>query len=114
MNFINEFIEVLERRRGEFEPLISGGKELSEIEASLGNHLHHHWHNNPLPATSYEREFSVDSSSASRTLANGIDLFIVRALMIGSDNTEFKKLKLEMLKGIRDPTTASTFERVLR
>jgi hypothetical protein len=114
VNFISEFIEVLEKRRGEFESLLSGGKELGEFEVSLGNHLQHHWHENPVPETIYEREFSVDSSSASRTLANGIDLFIVRALMIGSDGVEHKQLKFEMLKGIRDPTTASTLERVLR
>lgn len=114
MKFISEFIEVLERRRSEFEPLLSRGKELSEIEVSLGNQLQYHWHENPPPKTNYEREFSVDSSSASRTLENGIDLFIIRALMIGSDETEHKQLKFEMLKGIRDPTIASTFERVLR
>jgi hypothetical protein len=114
VNFISEFIELLEKRRGEFEPLLSGGKELGEIEVSLGNQLQYHWHENPSPETIYEREFSVDSSSASRTLANGLDLFIVRALMIGSDGSEHKQLKFEMLKGIRDPTIASTFERVLR
>ena len=67
MNFISEFIEVLEKRRDEFEPLLSGGREPSEIEISLGNHLKHHWHENPPSETIYEREFSVDSSSASRT-----------------------------------------------
>jgi hypothetical protein len=114
LNFINEFIEVLEKRRGEFKLLFNGGKELNEIEVSLRNHLEDHWHENPSPRKIFEKEFSVDSSSASRSLANGIDLFIVRALMIGSDRTERKKLKLEMLKGISDPTIASTFERVLR
>jgi hypothetical protein len=114
VNFINEFIEVLDRRRGEFEQLVSGGKEPTEIEISLMNHLQHHWHDNPPPKNIFEREFSVDSSSASRTLSNGIDLFIVRALMIGSDGSAHKQLKFEMLKGIRDPAIASTFERVLR
>jgi hypothetical protein len=114
VNFINEFIEVIEKRRGEFKPLLSGSKELNEIEVSLRNHLQIHWHNNISPRKNFEREFSVDSSSASRTLANGIDFFIIRALMIGSDRTEHKHLKFEMLKGIRDSTIASTFERILR
>jgi hypothetical protein len=82
VNFINEFIEVLDRRRGEFEQLVSGGKEPTEIEISLMNHLQHHWHDNPP--------------------------------MIGSDGSAHKQLKFEMLKGIRDPAIASTFERVLR
>jgi len=114
MNFISEFIEVLERRRGEFEPLLIGGKEPSEMEITLRDHLQHHWHDNPIPKTAFDKVFSVDSSSASRTLANGIDLFIVRALMLGSDGTAHKQLKFEMIKGIRDSTIASTFERVLR
>ena len=114
MNFISKFIEVLERRRGEFEPLLISSTELSEIEVTLRNQLQHHWHDIPPHKTDFSREFSVDSSSASRTLANGVDLFIVRALMIGSDGTEIKQLKFEMLKGIRDPTIATTFERILR
>lgn len=105
---------MLERRRNEFQPLISPSITPSDIEIKLGDQLAHHWHRCPPSQVKYAREFSVDSSSASRTLANGIDLFIIRALMIGSDEKEFKQLKVEMLKGIRDPTTASTFERVLR
>lgn len=114
MNFISEFIEVLERRKQEFMPLLQDKKELSDLEVSLKNCLEHHWHSIPSPRKIFEREFAVDSSSASRTLANGIDLFLINALMIGSDGTKYKQLKFEMLKGIRDPTISSTFERVLR
>ncbi len=111
---MNEFITLIENRREEFKSILDPNTVPNDIEIKLSNQLQVHWHNLPIPASVYDREFSIDSSSASRTLANGIDLFIIRALMVGSDGTEFKQMKFELLKGIRDPTTASTFERVLR
>ena len=111
---MNEFITLIENRREEFKSILDPNTVPNDIEIKLSNQLQLHWHNLPIPASVYDREFSIDSSSASRTLANGIDLFIIRALMVGSDGTEFKQMKFELLKGIRDPTTASTFERVLR
>ncbi len=111
---MNEFITILENRREEFKSILDPNTAPNDIEIKLSNQLHLHWHNLPVPTSVYPREFSIDSSSAARTLANGIDLFVIRALLLGSDGTEFKQLKFELLKGIRDPTTASTFERVLR
>lgn len=113
MNFVNEFIEEIQRQKSELLALL-GRREPNEAEVRLRKQLLTHWHDLPKAESSSSGEFSVDSSSASRSLLNGVDLFIVRALMLGSDGSRFKKINFEMMHGITDPTLASTFERVLR
>ena len=113
MNFVNEFIEEIQRQKSELLSLL-GRREPNELEVRLRKQLLTHWHHLPNGESSSSREFSVDSSSASRSLLNGIDLFIVRALMLGSDGSRFKKMNFEMMRGITDPTLASRFERILR
>ena len=43
-------------------------------------------------------EYAVDSSSASRSLVNGVDFFVVRALMLGSDDSQKRKLEFDFIK----------------
>ena len=109
-----EFVEEIERKRGEFVKLLGLYDEPSEIDIILKKQLQSHWNRLPAPNNTFSREFSVDSSSASRSLSNGVDFFIVRALMLGADNSSYKLLKFEMIPGIRDSIISSTFERVLR
>jgi hypothetical protein len=84
------------------------------IESILKEELKKHWHNLPEPLNYFTNEFSVDSSSASRTLINGVDFFLIRALMLGTGNYTKPKLRFEMVKGIRDYNVINSFERILR
>lgn len=113
MNFVNELIVEIQRQRPELLSLL-GKREASEIEKRLRKRLSIHWHALPEPERSPPKEFAVDSSSALRSLLNGIDIFIVRALMLGSEGSRFKNVRFEMRRGITDPTLASKFERILR
>jgi len=76
--------------------------------------LEKHWHSLPPPEPAYTHEYSVDSSSASRSLSNGIDFFIIRALILGSGGYSKSKLRFEMVKGISDDRVSVDFERILR
>jgi hypothetical protein len=80
----------------------------------LGAELERRWHPLPGPKAVYEKEFSVDSSSAYRSLSNGLDFLIVRALMLGTGGYRRPMLRFEAVKGISEYSVASDFERALR
>ena len=113
MDFTNEFIEVVQENRNHLLSLLKR-REPNELESRLRNELLDHWHAFPQAESSSFREFAVDSSSASRTLANGVDLFITCALMIGSDGPPYKKVYFDARRGIPDPNNVSKLESVLR
>ena len=114
MKFIGEFIKEIGIKKQGFQKLFGLDDNRSNIETVLKEELENHW--NPLsePMNLFNEEYSVDSSSASRTLSNGIDFFIIRALMIGTNNYNQAKLRFEMVKGIRDYNIITSFERILR
>jgi hypothetical protein len=113
MDFASEFIEEVRKNRTHLLHLL-GRREPGEMESRLKEKLLVHWHELPQAESASLREFSVDSSSAARSLSNGTDLFIVRALMLGSDHSRFKKLEFDAMRGIADSDIASKLERILR
>jgi hypothetical protein len=114
LKFIGDFIQEIDRKRPSFMQLFSLDDKKSEIEFILKRELEKNWHNLPEPKSPFSQEYSVDSSSASRTLKNGIDFFIIRALMLGNSSYSKSKLRFEMVKGIRDYNVITSFERILR
>lgn len=91
-----------------------GDHEPNQIEILLSQHLQSRWNALPEGVPASGCEYSVDSSSASRSLVNGADLFILRALMLGSDGSRNKKMAFESMRGIADADLAARFERVMR
>jgi hypothetical protein len=113
MNFVSEFLEEVRKSRYRFSELL-GDQGLDEFGSVLREGLDRHWHRLPEARDPHGSEYAVDSSSASRSLLNGLDYFIIQALMLGSDRTSFKKMRLEPLRGVPDPDSVNRFERVLR
>ena len=113
MNFVSEFIEEVQVKRANLTSLF-GDRVPNQIETLLSQHLQSRWHALPQGAPASGHEYSVDSSSASRSLVNGADLFIIRALMLGSDGSRNKKMAFESMRGIADADLAARFERVMR
>jgi len=113
MDFTNEFLGEIRRNKTYLLSLLRRRKP-NELEAKLRTKLLTHWHDLPQAQSSNFREFSIDSSSATRSLANGTDLFIVRALMLGSDGSRFKKVDFDAMRGITDPDLVLKLERILR
>ena len=114
MRFISEFVQEIDQKKTSFQQLFGIDDKQSRIENILKEELEHHWHRLPEPMNVFKDEYSVDSSSASRTLSNGVDFFIIRALMLGTGNYNEPKLRFEMVKGIRDYNVITSFERILR
>ncbi len=114
MRFVGEFVRELETKKGVLQGLFNIDEKTGKIEATLKEELEANWNTLPEPKSVYGKEFSIDSSSASRTLNNGIDFFIIRALMLGTENYNTPKLRFEMVKGIRDYNVITSFERILR
>lgn len=114
MKFIGEFVQEIDQKKTSFQQLFGLDEKQSKIESILKEALESHWHPLPEPGNVFTEEYSVDSSSASRTLSNGIDFFIIRALMLGTGNYNKPKLRFEMVKGIRDYNVITSFERILR
>lgn len=114
MRFIGEFVQEIDHKKPSFHQLFGLDDKRSRLESILREELESHWHRLPTPMNLFTQEFSVDSSSASRTLSNGVDFFIIRALMLGTGNYSKPKLRFEMVKGIRDYNVISNFERILR
>ena len=114
MKFIGEFVHEIDQKKPSFQQLFGLDDKRSKVEATLKEELENHWHALPEPMNTFAEEFSVDSSSASRTLSNGVDFFIIRALMLGTGNYSKPKLRFEMVKGIRDYNVITSFERILR
>ena len=114
MRFVGEFVQEIDQKKPRFQQLFGLDNKNSKIEAALREELEHHWHRLPEPMNLFKEEYSVDSSSAARTLSNGVDFFIIRALMLGTSNYSKPKLMFEMVKGIRDYNVITSFERILR
>jgi len=114
LKFIWEFVQEINQKKPSFQQLFGLDDKHSQIESILKKELEHHWHPLPHPLDVFTKEYAVDSSSASRTLSNGIDFFIVRALMLGTGDYNKPKLRFEMVKGIRDYNVIVSFERILR
>lgn len=114
MRFIGEFVQEIDYKKASFQRLFGLDDKRSRLESILRDELENHWHTLPEPMNLFTEEFSVDSSSASRTLNNGVDFFIIRALMLGTGNYSMPKLRFEMVKGIRDYNVITSFERILR
>jgi hypothetical protein len=114
LKFVTELIDEIELKKSQFEKILGLSAQLTFSEEILRENIDRYW--SPLPTSSnqFENEYAIDSSSASRTICNGIDFFIIRALMIGTKTEPIKKLQFEMIKGIRDPSIANTLERILR
>lgn len=114
MKFVTELIDEIESKKSQFEKILGISSQLTLSEKILKENIDRYW--NPLPTSSniYENEYAIDSSSASRTISNGIDFFIIRTIMIGKNTEPIKKMQFEMLRGIRDTSIANILERILR
>ena len=113
MNFTSEFIEEIQRNRTYLLSLLEVDNP-SKLELKLKKELLNHWHSLPIADSSIFREFSIDSSSAMRSLSRGIDFFIVRALMLGSNGFIKKKMMFDAIPGITDSDVSSKLLRILR
>jgi len=114
LKFIGEFVQEIDQKKPSFQRLFGLDDKRSKIESILKEELEHNWNSLPEPMNVFTEEYSIDSSSASRTLSNGVDFFIIRALMLGTGNYIKPKLRFEMVKGIRDYNVITGFERILR
>jgi len=114
LKFIGEFVDELDRKRDQLSRLFGLDEKVREEVELLGAELERRWRPLPEPKTVYEPEFSVDSSSAYRSLSNGLDFLIVRALMLGTGGYRRPMLRFEAVKGISEYSVASDFERVMR
>ncbi len=114
MKFIGEFVDELDRKKAQLTRLFGLDEKVQEEVELLGAELERRWRPLPEPKAVYEPEFSVDSSSAYRSLSNGLDFLIVRALMLGTGGYRRPLLRFEAIKGISEYSVASDFERVMR
>jgi hypothetical protein len=114
LKFIGEFVDELNRKRDQLSSLFGLDEEVREEVELLGAELERRWRPLPEPKTVYDPEYSVDSSSAYRSLSNGLDFLIVRALMLGTGGYRRPMLRFEAVKGISEYSVASDFERVMR
>jgi len=114
LKFIGEFVDELDRKKDQLSRLFGLDEKVREEVELLGAELERRWRPLPEPRVVYESEFSVDSSSAYRSLSNGLDFLIVRALMLGTGGYRRPLLRFEAVKGISEYSVASDFERVMR
>lgn len=115
MNYIGEFVAELKSKSADLQLLLGSDPSRARIESILKEGINNRWVNLPEPARKFSQEFAVDSSSAYRGLSNGIDIFIVRSLAIGSNNvTPRKAVRFEAIKSPSDSLDSSNFERMLR
>lgn len=104
----------LEHKKSRFQRLFGLDVKATEMESVLREQLERRWNGLPAAEPCFTAEYSVDSSSASRSLSNGVEFFIIRALMLGDRAFNEPMLRFEMVKGIRDPNVSNDFERILR
>ncbi len=84
------------------------------MEKDIHEELDKHWSELPQTDANYTNEYAVDSSSAVRSLRNGVDFYITRGLMLGTDNKPVKKLHFDMRQGSVDVSASFNYERILR
>ncbi len=114
MKFIGEFVEKIRDVKGRYEGLFRTEDADEQLETDLREELGNRWHPLPPGDTPYSNEYAVDSSSAARTLENGVEFFITRGLMIGTSGEAKKKLSLKMRRGSTDVSYSFNYERILR
>jgi hypothetical protein len=114
LKFIGEFVDELDRQKDQLSRLFGLDEEVREEVELLGAELERRWRPLPEPRVVYESEYSVDSSSAYRSLSNGLDFLIVRSLMLGTGGYRKPMLRFEAVKGISEYSVATDFERVMR
>jgi hypothetical protein len=107
-------VKELEHKKSRFQQLFGLDLKATEMESVLREQLERRWNGLPAAEPCFTAEYSVDSSSASRSLSNGVEFFIIRALMLGDRAFNEPMLRFEMVKGIRDPNVSNDFERILR
>lgn len=114
LKFVGEFVDEIRKKHEEFSQLLGIDNKTLKLESELEKELEKNWY--PLPDTpsNYSAEYAIDSSSASRSLSNGIEFFITRALMLGTGNFSEPKLRFEMIKGSTDYSAIAEFERIQR
>ncbi|MBT6604979.1 hypothetical protein HOB36_07835, partial [Candidatus Bathyarchaeota archaeon] len=91
-------MDEIKKKHAEFTQLFGLDDRALKLESELKKELDRNWC--PLPDTGfpYAQEYAIDSSSASRSLSNGIEFFITRALMLGTGNFSEPMLRFEMIK----------------
>lgn len=114
LKFVGEFVDEIRRKHAEFSQLLGIDERTLKLELELEKELDNNWHPLPENLDTYSAEYAIDSSSASRSLSNGIEFFITRALMLGTNNFSEPKLRFEMIKGSTDYSATAEFERIQR
>ena len=92
-------MEEIRRKQTEFSQLLGLDDRALKLESELEKELHNKWHPLPTSKPPYSNEYAIDSSSASRSLSNGIEFFITRALILGTGEFSEPMLRFEMIKG---------------
>ncbi len=114
LKFVGEFVDEIRRKHEEFSTLLGIDDRTLKLESELEKELDKNWFPLPDNPSTYSAEYAIDSSSASRSLSNGIEFFITRALMLGTGNFSEPKLRFEMIKGSTDYSATAEFERIQR
>ena len=114
MKFVGEFVEEIRRKHAEFSRLLGLDERALKLESELERELNNVWCPLPTSKPTYSNEYAIDSSSASRSLSNGIEFFITRALMLGTGDFREPMLRFEMIKGSTDYSATAEFERIQR
>ena len=114
MKFIGEFVQEIRSNRSTYDRLFGQADINEKLETDLCEELKERWHPIPVGDSPYSNEYAVDSSSAARTLENGVEFFITRGLMIGTSGEAKKKLSLNMRRGSTDVSYSFNYERILR
>ena len=114
LKFIGEFVDEIRRKHDEFSQLLGTDDRTLKLETELEKELDKNWYPLPVNPETYSAEYAIDSSSASRSLSNGIEFFITRALMIGTGGFSEPQLRFEMIKGSTDYSATAEFERIQR
>jgi len=114
LKFVGEFVEEIRRKQTEFSQLLGLDDRALKLESELEKELNRKWCPLPTSKPKYSHEYAIDSSSASRSLSNGIEFFITRALMLGTGNFSEPMLRFEMIKGSTDYSATAEFERIQR
>jgi hypothetical protein len=114
LKFVGEFVDEISKKKTSFFPLFGLNQANEKLEKDLHEELDNHWHELPETKTEYTDEYAVDSSSAMRSLRNGVDFYITRGLIVGTDKKPLKKLHFDMRKGSVDVSASFNYERILR
>lgn len=107
-------MEEVRSKSAEFNQLLGLDEKTKKLESDLEKEFNRRWYPLPTSKPPYTNEYAIDSSSASRSFANGIEFFITRALMLGTGSFSEPMLRFEMIKGSTDYLATAEFERIQR